>query len=168
MKRKLFLSVCLVIVLAVTLVPTAFAHGDNDRQPLDKVRDATEKFRKLSRAQAAGYNLVPGLDHCFDNPGVGGMGYHYINTALLDATINARKPEAMVYASRRNGKLELVAVEYIVAAAAWDAEHSRPPSLFGRTYELNTALGVYTLHAWIWKRNPLGTFADWNPRVSCP
>ncbi len=167
MKRKLFLSVCLVIVLAVTLVPTAFAHDDDDG-PLDKVRDATEKFRKLSRAQAAGYNLVPGLDYCFDNPGVGGMGYHYINTALLDAKVNARRPEAMVYASGRNGKLELVAVEYIVDAAAWDAKHSERPSLFGEDFEPNPALGVYTLHAWIWKHNPLGVFADWNPRVSCP
>ncbi len=25
----------------------------------------------------------------------------------------------------------------------------------------------YELHAWIWKRNPSGTFSDWNPRVSC-
>jgi len=167
MKRKIFSAFCLVLFLTTMIVPAAFAHGD-DRNPLDKVRDATEKFRKLSRAQAAGYNLVPGLDHCFDNPGVGGMGYHYINGDLLDATVNARKPEAMVYASRRNGKLELVAVEYIVDAVAWDAKHSGPPSLFGRTYELNTALGVYTLHAWIWKHNPLGVFADWNPRVSCP
>jgi hypothetical protein len=26
----------------------------------------------------------------------------------------------------------------------------------------------YDLHAWIWKRNPAGTFAMWNPRVECP
>ena len=25
----------------------------------------------------------------------------------------------------------------------------------------------YELHVWAWKRNPHGTFADWNPRVSC-
>jgi hypothetical protein len=167
MKRKIFSALCLAILSLTMIVPAVFAHGGDDG-PLDKVRDATQKFRKLSRAQAAGYALMPGLDTCFDNPGVGGMGYHYINGALLDATVNARKPEAMVYASRRNGRLELVAVEYIVDAAAWDAGHSQPPSLFGRTFQLNTTLGVYTLHAWIWKRNPLGVFADWNPGVSCP
>jgi hypothetical protein len=26
----------------------------------------------------------------------------------------------------------------------------------------------YSLHAWMWKPNPAGTFAMWNPRVSCP
>lgn len=26
----------------------------------------------------------------------------------------------------------------------------------------------YDLHAWAWKANPAGTFAQWNPRVSCP
>jgi hypothetical protein len=25
----------------------------------------------------------------------------------------------------------------------------------------------YSLHAWVWKRNPAGTFAMFNPRVTC-
>ena len=25
----------------------------------------------------------------------------------------------------------------------------------------------YELHVWAWKNNPSGTFADWNPNVSC-
>jgi hypothetical protein len=25
----------------------------------------------------------------------------------------------------------------------------------------------YERHAWIWQGNPLGTFADWNPDISC-
>lgn len=167
MKRKIFSALCLVILLMTMIVPTALAH-DDDHNPLDKVRNVTDKFHSISRARAAGYDLRPGLDFCFDNPGVGGMGFHYINTALLDAKVNAQKPEAMVYAPRRDGKLELVAVEYIVDAKAWDAKHSRKPYLFDEPFELNTSLGVYTLHAWIWKHNPLGVFADWNPRVSCP
>jgi len=24
------------------------------------------------------------------------------------------------------------------------------------------------MHAWVWKPNPAGIMADWNPRVSCP
>jgi hypothetical protein len=60
-------------------------------------------------------------------------------------------------------------VEYIVPAAAWDQAGNRtPPMLFGQTFHLNEQLGVYALHAWIWKHNPAGVFADWNPRVSCP
>jgi hypothetical protein len=26
----------------------------------------------------------------------------------------------------------------------------------------------YELHAWLWKPNPSGVFADYNPRVHCP
>jgi len=24
------------------------------------------------------------------------------------------------------------------------------------------------MHAWVWKPNPAGIMADWNPRVTCP
>jgi len=26
----------------------------------------------------------------------------------------------------------------------------------------------YLMHAWVWKPNPAGMFADWNPEVTCP
>ena len=26
---------------------------------------------------------------------------------------------------------------------------------------------IYELHVWAWKTNPHGSFADWNPKVSC-
>ena len=170
MKRITLSIILLIVLLAGVFTTTAFAYDDDDDNDdrLDRVRRATEKFHKISRAQAAGYDLVPGLDYCFENPGVGGMGYHYINVSLLDTTVNALKPEAMVYAPKRNGKLQLAAVEYIVPAADWDAANTEPPRLFGQTFELNTDLGVYTLHAWIWKHNKLGMFFDWNPKVSCP
>ena len=25
----------------------------------------------------------------------------------------------------------------------------------------------YLMHAWVWKDNPAGMFADWNPDVTC-
>jgi hypothetical protein len=27
--------------------------------------------------------------------------------------------------------------------------------------------GFYQRHYWLYRSNPLGSFADWNPRVSC-
>ena len=140
---------------------------DGSKIPIDRVREVTEAFHQVRAAQAAGYQLVSGLDYCFDNPGVGGMGYHYINVALMDTVIDPMKPEAMVYAPRPNGGLALGAVEYIVPAAAWDAGHANPPSLFGQVFGLDSSLGVYELHAWIWKNNPSGMFVEWNPKVSC-
>jgi hypothetical protein len=136
---------------------------------LAHVRWATAHFHRTTMAQAVGYDLVPGLDHCFDNPGVGGMGYHYINLGLLDLTVEALQPEAIVYVPRRSGQRKLGAVEYIVPAAAWDAAgHTEPPSVLGQHLHLNQALGVYVLHVWLWQHNPAGIFEDWNPNVSCP
>lgn len=166
MKRKTLLSMILVIMMAGSVVYPALAENETQDQ-LAQLRDATAKYHSIPTAQAAGYNLVPGLDYCFNNPGVGGMGFHYINVSLLDTKVEPLKPEALVYAPRRNGKLQLVAVEYIVPISAWDATNTQRPTLYGQTFERNDALGVYALHAWIWKHNPLGMFNDWNPRVSC-
>jgi hypothetical protein len=96
------------------------------------------------------------------------MGYHYVNTDLLDTTVDLLRPEAMVYSPDANGSIQLGAVEYIVSAAAWDAEHTEVPQVLGQSFHLNERLGVYILHAWLWKNNPSGMFEDWNPEVTCP
>ena len=62
----------------------------------------------------------------------------------------------------------LGAVEYIVPAAEWDATgNTEPPSVLGQSFHLNSDLGVYILHAWIFRHNSAGIFEDWNPNVSC-
>jgi hypothetical protein len=137
--------------------------------PIDlaQLRQATAPFHSLDAAQQAGYHLVPGLDFCFDNPGVGGMGFHYIDTTELNnTTLNLRRPEALVYAPSPNG-LQLAAVEYIVPQGLWDgAGNTQPPSLNGVSLHLDPSLGVYILHIWVWKNNPAGIFEDFNPKVS--
>lgn len=134
---------------------------------LAQTRAATADFHETEDAQAAGWDLVPGLDHCFTNQPVGDMGYHYINVGILDTTVDEAQPEAMVYIPQ-DGELKLAAVEYIVPADAWDAEgHGSLPSAHGQEFHLNAALGVYVLHAWIWRNNPAGIFQDWNPTVTC-
>lgn len=71
------------------------------------------------------------------------------------------------------GRLRLVGVEYITLAPLWDAANEGPPTLEGHLlnyvgspnrYRLPA---FYELHVWAWRHNPDGTFADWNPRVSC-
>jgi len=166
MKPIRWTSVILVVILSAAVATVALADGQAD---IAKLRAATAQFHRTEAAQAAGYDLVPGLDSCFDNPGVGGMGIHYINTGILDLTVDELQPEAMVYTPGPDGKLQLGAVEYIVPAAAWDAAgNTEPPTALGQSFHLEPALGVYVLHAWIWKYNPSGMFEDWNPTVSCP
>lgn len=164
MKRKLLVVLGIVAILTLVIVSAVQASTQSD---LAKVRDATAQFHRPEAANAAQYDLVEGLDYCFNAPGIGGMGFHYINTLILDTKVELLHPEAMVYIPSPNG-LQLGAVEYIVPADLWDAEHSELPMLFGQHFHLNEQLGVYVLHAWIWKNNPSGIFEDWNPRVSCP
>jgi hypothetical protein len=159
-----FLTAALAaILLLLGAIPAAAApRGDE----IARIRAATAPFHHLDRATAAGWDLVPGLDHCFDNPGIGAMGFHYINTDLLDTSVELEEPEALVYVPGPNGRLRLGAVEYIVPAALWDGPE--PPTLLGHEFHLNEALGVLVLHVWVFEPNPAGMFEDWNPRVTCP
>jgi hypothetical protein len=164
MNRKLVLLVVALAVAMVAVPVTALADGQSD---LAGVRAMTAQYHRAEAAQAAGWNLQPGLDECVELPGVGGMGYHFVNPALLfDTELDPLYPEALVYAPGPNGQFMLVAVEYIVPAALWDAGQGLP-SVLGHDLLYNPHLDLYTLHVWIWKHNPAGMFEDWNPTVSC-
>ena len=165
MKLKWLVVVSMLAVLSMfTVVVVRASMRDN----LAELRDATAQYHRPEAAQAAGYDLVPGLDHCFNNPGVGAMGYHYIDTSRLDSTVNFLQPEVMVYTPGPNGILQLGAVEYVVPAPDWDAKYTELPQVIGREFHFNPGLNVYVLHIWVWKNNPSGMFEDWNPNVSCP
>jgi hypothetical protein len=151
----------------VAAVPAALARAEGAAD-LAALRAATVRFHDPAEAQAVGYAQVEGLDHCFNNPGEGAMGFHLIKTPL-DLELDPLAPEAMVYAPGPNGQLQLGAVEFIVPAAGWDEAYpGQLPMVLGQHLHLNAALGVYVLHAWVWHHNPAGMFADWNPTVTCP
>jgi hypothetical protein len=164
-------------VLAVTcalLAPTAA--GACQSHDLNSARSATKAYRNIDTAVAAGYGLLTDAAKiaCIDKPGAGGMGIHYVKGSLVgDGAVYAPTPEALVYEPTKNGKLSLVALEYVVFQDAWDKAHTSKPSLFGRHFMLVPAgnryglPAFYELHVWIWKKNPSGMFNDWNPRVSC-
>ena len=132
---------------------------------------ATERFLDPEVAVASGYVPKP---FCVTGPEQGAMGVHYVNGPLVgDGQLDPEKPESLVYESR-NGRVRLVAVEYIVFADAWHARNGpQPPALFGQLLNYIAAPNrygnpnFYEIHVWAWKDNPFGTFVDWNPRVSC-
>lgn len=133
-------------------------------------RQSTAAYQDVAAAEAAGYALSSG---CVSGPEEGAMGVHYGNAALLeDGVLEATQPEVLVY-EPRNGRLQLGAVEYVVLAEQWDANNDHPPVLEGQHFHFVPApnrAGLpahYELHVWAWKRNPHGTFADWNPGVRC-
>jgi len=129
---------------------------------------AAAPFQDVETAEAAGYKSTLDTLGCFENAEQGGMGVHYLNDSLMDATVDIAKPEALVYELDAHGKIAgLVAHEYIVPVDAWTA--AQPPSLFGVSFHKHPTLPLWVLHTWLWKDNPTGVFSDWNPAVRmCP
>ena len=171
MAKRLATAVAAALTLLTTTLPAA-ASGDTPAN----ARDATAAYNSPAAALAAGYELLTDAAGiaCIDQPGAGGMGVHYVKGSLVQSgTLDPARPQALVYEVRPDGRLQLVALEYVVFQAAWDATHSAPPTLFGQQFMLSPAgnrFGLpafYALHAWVWKRNPTGMFSMWNPRVSC-
>lgn len=155
-------------------------HGDrhDHGRELAAAVAATARFHSLKQASAAGYAQPPApapLHECISSfDGTGAMGFHFINGPLLDTTIDPRKPEVLVYAPDRHGRLHLVALEYVIFQAPWIAEHgSKMPTLFGQMFMATGENNRYdipaffSLHVWLWKHNPSGLFAPFNPSVSC-
>lgn len=134
-----------------------------------QVRDATANYRDINQAIAAGYVQFGG---CVSGPETGAMGVHFVKGELVDATLDANEPEALIY-EMKDGVARLVGVEYITPVAAWDAAHDGHPIVAGQHFHFLGSPNryrmpaLYTLHVWAWRDNPNGTFVDWNPRVSC-
>lgn len=130
---------------------------------LERVRSVTMKYHDIDAAYQDGYpRSVP---QCLDNPPEGGMGLHYINSALVDDSLNVEHPEILVYAPIPGGKPKLVGVEYMVPLSQWD--DPQPPRIFDRPLKRSEALQIWYLHVWAWEANRNGLFADWNPAVVC-
>ena len=137
--------------------------ADGGHNPLaEHVRDANSRFKDVKVAVAEGYAPIP----CTSGIDGGAMGVHYVNGEYLkDEVPDIKRPQAVMYEPMPDGKMELVAVEYITSKG--------PASLEGQLFSFTGApnrygLGpFYELHVWAWKPNPRGAFADMNPNVTC-
>jgi hypothetical protein len=181
--RKTAGAVITALALMLGAVP-ALAHGGGDHDgfgvPRDLIEAAKVSARYHSLATAKGDGFLPFAipeelggtlltirgDEitCFDSVD-GGMGVHYVRN--IDGHLDPADPEALVYQVGRHHRLRLVALEYIIPEEF--VNPSSPPILFGQMMHHHPYLPVYILHVWIWKWNPSGLFADFNPRVpACP
>jgi hypothetical protein len=176
--RKIILLTFAALVPVLAIAGFAAA---SERSEAAKVAAATAPFHDLQVAKDAGWNVhvadLQGIT-CIANGADGAMGDHFANGSLLfdNGVINATQPEALVYETRNDGTFKLVALEYIVTKADWEAAHgvnAPRPELFGQSFGFSDATNrfglppFYSLHAWIWKDNPSGLLKPWNPKVSC-
>jgi hypothetical protein len=142
--------------------------GSSSLTLAEQVREATDAFRETIPDE---YKQFLG---CVSGPEVGAMGVHFVNLDLVDGKPEVNRPEALIY-EVKNGRARLVGVEYIVPVDAWNPAPGEPPVpvLEGQLFHFNESpnrFGLpafYELHVWAWRDNPNGTFADWNPNVSC-
>jgi len=169
-------------VAAAIAMPTSAEQPEHamNHAELAQVRRATARFHDLDAALAAGYQLgwVNGAGNriitgCVSHPTDGAMGYHYFRPDLMaDLAVDPLQPEVLVYAPGDDG-LQLAAVEWVVRGPNTNppglSATEPPPTLMGMPMHiLVPAVGFYVMHAWVWKPNPAGMFADWNPDVTCP
>lgn len=172
MKERTRLSLAALLVIAVAAGAAALTGGANaSPDAIQAAKAASARFHSIRQAEAAGYVLA---SPCVSSP-AGGMGFHYENPALMaDDAIDPDSPEVLVYAPKEDGKLELVAIEY------WkrDADGSLitdgdRPTVLGQAFDgpmpgHSPVMPVhYDLHVWVYEDNASGTFAQFNPAVSC-
>ena len=124
---------------------------------------------------------------------LGAMGVHFFRPDLLGITgppnprVNGNgthtdfnKPSVLIYEPQADGSLELVAVENLVFIKAWEAAgNTAPPSYQGVPWdrmeddpktkidEAHMFEPHYDRHVWLYRENPNGIYAQFNPNVSC-
>lgn len=124
---------------------------------------------------------------------LGAMGVHYFKPDVLGITgppnpkVNGTgihtdflTPSILIYEPQEDGSLQLVAVENLAFEAAWKrAGNSAPPTFHGVSYnymaddpatpadDAHQFEPHYDRHVWIYRENPNGVFAPFNPNVSC-
>ncbi len=138
-------------------------------------------------------NVCESADMAGLSPDVGTMGVHYFRPDLLGITgppnpkVNGtgthtdfRKPGVLIYEPQADGSMQLVAVENLVFIKSWEAAGNKaPPTFLGNTFnrmvddpatpvdEAHHFEPHYDLHVWLYKDNPAGMFAQFNPAASC-
>src|SRR5689334_2667105 len=140
---------------------------------VEKVRAATRRYLDINVALGEGWvQATP----CVSSPTAGAMGIHFLKPERLrDGELKADEPEMLIYEPLPEGKFRLVGVEYVVIAADWCGKHASvvAPSVDGHLANFvgdpnRYALpAFYEMHVWAWQDNAAGSFADFNPRVSC-
>ncbi|MGW0824290.1 hypothetical protein [Streptomyces sp. NPDC002845] len=152
--------------------PTPVNPAPSAWKDIAKTYAATGKYQYEPFAIEDGF--VPD-EVCVFEEGEGGMGYHYINPQNINSTDPAR-PAALLYEDGKDGQRRLVGVEWLVVDEDQDPNTHNAvwPSIFGVNMEgpmpghTDDMPVHYDLHAYLYKKNPKGLFATFNPKVTCP
>lgn len=121
-------------LLSLLAAAPVSAAGPGPNPLADNVRTANDRFKDVAVAVAEGYAPIP----CASGIDGGAMGIHYVNGAYLkDDAVELARPEAVMYEPTADGKLNLIAVEYITSKG--------PAELQGHLFAFNGAPNRYGL-----------------------
>jgi hypothetical protein len=124
---------------------------------------------------------------------LGAMGIHYFRPDMLGITappnprvdgtgtyVDFHKPAILLYEPQADGSLKLIGVENLVFEKAWHAAgHKDAPTFRGVPFdhmvdnpatkvdEAHNFMPHYDRHVWLFRKNPNGVFAQYNPDVTC-
>ncbi len=176
-------ALALLVATAAAAAPAAAVQGTADhdrgedrltradRRQLDVVRRATAKYRDVRVALRDGF--VP-TDECYGEPGQGVMGFHYAHPRrVVDQVHDPKRPDILIYLPGKGGRRELAAVEWYRLDPDQDLSTAAGrPRILGRPFEgpmIHSSGGPahFDKHVWLFKRNPAGTFAPFNPAAHC-
>ena len=185
------LLLCLVLPLCLMMGGCAEPRAHEAEASLNALRASTEKYRDVRTARADGYerdalNICETPAHMGLLQDMGAMGIHYLRRDLLGigkdqtrldvttAYTDFTQPAGLIYEPQADKSLVLVAIENVVSTAAWEAAgHKAPPTFYDAPFRLRPAnsgmqtASQYELQIWLYRDNPSGMFAPYNPKVTC-
>src|SRR5882724_12020081 len=132
--------------LMVGAVVTRAGAQSGDDRLVDHVRAANDRFRDTAVAVAEGYAPIP----CAGGLEGGAMRVHYVNPAYLkDQVVDIKRPQAVMYEPAPDGRMALVAVEYITFNGPIALEGHRFNAIgTPNRYDLDP---FYELNVWAWQ-----------------
>jgi hypothetical protein len=164
-KKYKLLPILLGLLVTATVFASPSLTDPVTQSALAKVRAATAKYHDVNVAIADGY-LPAGP--CVAVPGLGVMGTHYVNFALVDPDVDELTPEILLYVETEDGP-RLVAVEYFAI------DIGQPNPVLFNGVEMEGPMpghgpgepDHFDLHVWLWQSNPEGIFEDFNQYLDC-
>ncbi len=126
------------------------------------MRRASAKYQDLDVAVKDGFVLL----HPCEQRESGAVGAVYVHMGrLVDGVIDPQLPDALIYAPDGAGRPRLVGVEFAIPYSMWTDPGA--PEYLGNAFQPEDEFGVWALHAWVWRANPDGMFAESHPFISC-
>lgn len=135
--------------------------GPSPEERLESYDDELLALGDLESALDAGYETAGRYVRTDE----GALGEPFYNRDVTD--LSPTQPHAVVFDLTDDGGYEPLGLKWFAPAD----DRDEPPSLFGREFDGPIQTGIagvpehYALHAWLFRDNPEGTFALYNPAV---